>query len=221
MLNSAPEANPIALQVANLTTTLYLMRHGEVHNPEGILYGRLPGFYLSDAGVQQAHSAGNWLAEKPISAIYASPMERAQQTASIVAGYQDGLKPRVEPRLMEVHTPYQGRPTEELAAGGWDLYTGNEPPFELPMDVLDRVLDFFDHVWENHVGESVLAVAHGDILVFPWLHAKGFVPEALMKDNLMAYELPTPYPATASIMTFNLDGPTRDRLPRVSFHCPH
>ena len=204
-----------------METTLYLMRHGEVHNPEGILYGRLPSFYLSDAGVAQAHASGQWLADKSISAVYCSPMERAQQTANIVAGYHDQLEPQVDPRLIEVHTPYQGRPTEELATAGWDLYTGNEPPYELPAGVLNRVLSFFDHVLEFHAGECALAVAHGDILVFPWLHAKGFVPEALMKDDLQNYELPVPYPATASIMTFAIETPMEDRLPRVSYYCPH
>ena len=56
-------------------TTIYLMRHGHVHNPQNILYGRLPGFSLSEMGIGQAQAAGEWLADKPISAIYSSPME--------------------------------------------------------------------------------------------------------------------------------------------------
>ena len=204
-----------------MTTTLYLMRHGEVHNPTKILYGRMSGFYLSDAGAEQARAAAKWLADKPIKAIYSSPMERARQTAAIVAQRHVSLAPSTDERILEVLTPYEGRPTEELAATGWDLYTGNEPPYESPAMVLERVLDFFEHVAVEHSGDSVVAVAHGDILVFPWLHAQGVEPEALMKDRLVEYALPVDYPATASIMTFVLGGSPRVTLPKVRYDCPY
>ena len=204
-----------------MTTTLYLMRHGEVHNPAHILYGRMPGYFLSEAGKRQAHAAGGWLADKPLTAIYSSPMERAQQTAGIVAGYLPELSVATDERIIEVSTPYEGQPIDDLAAMGWDLYTGNQPPHEVPGIVLERVLDFFDHVVERHGGQSVAAVAHGDILVFAWLQAQGVEPSALLKDRLRVYALPVPYPDTASIMTFELDGSPRLRLPRVSYHCPY
>ena len=204
-----------------MTTTLYLMRHGEVHNPAGILYGRMPGYYLSEVGKQQAQAAGRWLADEPLTAIYSSPMERAQQTAGIVAGYRPELSPATDKRIIEVSTPYEGQPTANLAAMGWDLYTGNQPPHEVPGTVLERVLDFFDFVVERHSGESLAAVAHGDILVFAWLHAQGVEPEALMKDRLMDYALPVEYPATASIMTFQLQASPRQALPKVSYHRPY
>ncbi len=204
-----------------MTTTLYLMRHGEVHNPAHILYGRRPGFFLSEAGKAQAHAAGGWLADKPLTAIYASPMERAQQTAGIVAGYLPKLSPATDERIIEVSTPYEGQPIDDLAAMGWDLYTGNQPPHEVPDTVLDRVLDFLDDVVERHSGQSVAAVAHGDILVFAWLHAQGVEPAALMKDRLQDYALPVDYPATASIMTFELQTSPRQALPRVAYHCPY
>jgi broad specificity phosphatase PhoE len=197
------------------------MRHGEVHNPAKILYGRMSGFYLSDAGIKQAQAAGDWLADKPIKAIYSSPMERARQTAAIVAQRHESLAPSTDKRILEVHTPYEGRPTEELAAMGWDLYTGNEPPYESPAMVLKRVLQFFAYVAVKHQGDSVVAVAHGDVLVFPWLHAQGVEPEALMKDRLVEYALPVDYPATASIMTFELGGSPRETLPRVTYVCPY
>ena len=200
-----------------MATTLYLMRHGHVHNPTNILYGRLPGFRLSELGIQQAQSAALWLADKPIKAIYCSPMERARQTAAIVAQRHASLSPIVEERIVEVSTPYEGRPTADLAATGWDLYSGNEPPGL----VLMRVLDYFERVAIMHAGESAVAVAHGDILVFPWLFAQGVEPEALMKDRLVEYALPVDYPATASIMTFELDGPPREALPRVRYDCPY
>lgn len=204
-----------------MATTLYLMRHGHVHNPANILYGRLPGFRLSELGVQQAQAAAEWLADKPIRAIYSSPMERARQTAALVAQRHGIGAPIVEERIVEVSTPYEGRPTAGLAATGWDLYSGNEPPYESPGMVLERVLDFFERVAIEHSGESAVAVAHGDILVFPWLYAQGVEPDALMKDRLVEYALPVDYPATASIMTFELGGPPREALPRVRYDCPY
>lgn len=204
-----------------METTIFLMRHGQVHNPTNVLYGRMPGFRLSEAGTRQAHAAGKFLAKQPLSAIYTSPMERAQQTAKIVASYHRQIDPRVDLRLIEVATPYEGRPTAELAAMGWDLYTGNQPPHENPQMILERVLDFFEYAREAHRGEAIVAVGHGDILVFPWLHAHGYMPEALMKDDLMNYMLPVEYPATASIMTFAFDESAGGAAPRATYHCPY
>ena len=204
-----------------MATTLYLMRHGQVHNPTHILYGRLPGYHLSEEGRRQAHAAGRWLRDKPLTAIYCSPMERAQETAGIIAEYHEGLQPILNEGIIEVLTPHEGRPTAELEAANWDLYSGNEPPYELPATVLDRVLDFFEFVNARHAGESVAAVAHGDILVFPWLHAQGCRPAAHLKDNLAAYSLPEDYPATASIMTFVLDGSPREIAPKAAYLRPY
>ncbi len=204
-----------------METTLYLMRHGEVHNPTQVLYGRMPNFYLSETGKAQAHSAGKWLQDKNISKIYCSPMERAQQTAGIVAEYQDKLTPEQDERIIEVHTPYDGKPISELEAMGWDLYTGNEPPHEVPLTILERVHNFFDYLLEQHSGESVVAVGHGDILVFPWLHAQGYVPDVHMKESLLDYNLPEAYPATASIMTYKLKDSPRKVKPVVSYVRPY
>lgn len=204
-----------------METTLYLMRHGEVHNPTQNFYGRMPNFYLSETGKEQAHSAGKWLQDKTISKIYCSPMERAQQTAGIVAEYQDNLTPHQDERIIEVHTPYDGKPISELEAMGWDLYTGNEPPYEVPLMILERVHGFFEYLLEEHAGESVIAVGHGDILVFPWLHAQGYVPDVHMKESLLDYNLPEAYPATASIMTYKLTDSPRKVKPIVSYVRPY
>lgn len=204
-----------------MATTLYLMRHGEVHNPDHILYGRMPNFYLSEEGKKQAHSAGKWLQDKDIAKIYCSPMERAQQTAAIVAEYQEAIEPHHDERIIEVLTPHEGRPLAELEAVKWDMYTGNEPPYEVPNLILSRVHDFFEYVLDSHDGESVVAVGHGDILVFPWLHAQGVMPEVHMKDSLEKYGLSEIYPATASIMTFTLTDSPRNLRPTVTYTRPY
>jgi len=66
-------------------TIVHLMRHGEVFNPTGVLYGRLPEFHLSDLGEQMAQAAADGLAGRDITYLVASPLERAQQTAQPTA----------------------------------------------------------------------------------------------------------------------------------------
>ena len=66
-------------------TRVHVVRHGEVHNPEGILYGRLPGFGLSDRGREQAAAVADALADRDIAAVIASPLQRARETAASIA----------------------------------------------------------------------------------------------------------------------------------------
>ncbi|THV31905.1 histidine phosphatase family protein [Glycomyces paridis] len=66
-------------------TIVHLLRHGEVHNPEGILYGRIPGFGLSALGREMALAAAERLAGRDIVHVGASPLQRAQETAEPVA----------------------------------------------------------------------------------------------------------------------------------------
>jgi broad specificity phosphatase PhoE len=98
--------------------TVHLLRHGEVHNPERVLYGRLPGFRLSDLGVRQAQAAAEWLAERDIGYLISSPLERAQQTAAPLAA-ATGLEIAVDDRLLEAENFLQGR----QVAGGKGLFT--------------------------------------------------------------------------------------------------
>ena len=67
------------------TTRIHVVRHGEVHNPEGVLYGRLPGYRLSELGLQMAERLGEALGERDIPHLVSSPLERAQQTAAPLA----------------------------------------------------------------------------------------------------------------------------------------
>ncbi|MBV6696309.1 histidine phosphatase family protein [Kitasatospora aureofaciens] len=84
------------------------MRHGEVHNPEGILYGRLPGYRLSDLGRQMAERVAEDLAGRDITHVVASPLERAQETAEPIAK-SHGLEIAVDERLIEADNIFQGK----------------------------------------------------------------------------------------------------------------
>ncbi|GAB3558068.1 histidine phosphatase family protein [Spelaeicoccus albus] len=67
------------------TATIHLLRHGEVFNPEGVLYGRLPDYHLSDLGARMADRAADYLGGRDIRAVVASPLVRAQETAAPLA----------------------------------------------------------------------------------------------------------------------------------------
>lgn len=89
-------------------TKVHVMRHGEVHNPEGILYGRLPGFYLSDRGRAQAKAVAEALADSDIVAVIASPLERAQETAAPIAEHH-GLTIGSDRDLIESLNVFEGK----------------------------------------------------------------------------------------------------------------
>ena len=64
-------------------TVVHLMRHGEVHNPTGVLYGRLPDFHLSDLGREMAETVGVHLGDHDVTVVVASPLDRAQELSLI------------------------------------------------------------------------------------------------------------------------------------------
>ncbi|SUA48273.1 bifunctional RNase H/acid phosphatase [Nocardia africana] len=88
-------------------TIVHVMRHGEVHNPNGILYGRLPGFSLSVTGRSQAATVARTLADHDIALVVASPLQRAQETAAPIAG-QHGLIVRTDDNLIEAGNTFEG-----------------------------------------------------------------------------------------------------------------
>ncbi len=91
-------------------TTIHLMRHGEVFNPEKILYGRLPGYRLSDLGNEMARRVAEHLvAEKrDIVTVIASPLQRAQETATPSAKAFN-LELGTDERLIEAANYFEGK----------------------------------------------------------------------------------------------------------------
>lgn len=87
---------------------MHVLRHGEVHNPTKILYGRLPDFHLSELGRQMAKAAAEHLAGRDITHVVASPLERAQETAEPFAE-QFELETARDVRLIESANYFEGR----------------------------------------------------------------------------------------------------------------
>ena len=89
-------------------TTVHLVRHGEVFNPEKLLYGRLPGYRLSALGETMAQVTGEWLSTRDITHLVSSPLERAQQTAAPLASMR-GLEVHLDEHVIEAENVFEGQ----------------------------------------------------------------------------------------------------------------
>jgi broad specificity phosphatase PhoE len=90
-------------------TTVHLLRHGEVQNPDHVMYGRLPGYHLSSFGRRMAERAAKALLDRDVTYLVSSPLERAQETAAPLATAL-GLPVHLDDRLLEAENSFQGKP---------------------------------------------------------------------------------------------------------------
>lgn len=153
-----------------IMTTVYLVRHGEVYNPAGVVYGSLPGFGLSEAGQAQIEQAAEALAEwAPFHALYASPLQRAQESATILAG-RLGLEIETEEAIVETGIgEYQGQPLAALP----HPYITEIPThdgIEAAMTIRSRMLGWVKTRQAKHPGQSIVAVSHRDPIIITLLH---------------------------------------------------
>jgi len=88
-------------------TVVHLLRHGEVHNPDGVLYGRLDGYHLSDLGLRMAQAAADHLADHDVTRVVASSLQRAQETAAPVA-QGHGIPVTIDDRVIEAANLFEG-----------------------------------------------------------------------------------------------------------------
>lgn len=89
-------------------TVVHLLRHGEVHNPTGVLYGRLPGFHLSDRGRAMADQVAEAVKDRDITYLVSSPLERARETAAPIAAVR-GLEIATDARVIEADNVFEGQ----------------------------------------------------------------------------------------------------------------
>lgn len=148
------------------TTTVYLVRHGHVENPDRVLYGRLPGFNLSALGRAQAELLGKYFAPVPLAAVIASPLERAQQTAAAIAE-PHGLAVETDERLIEAGSLFEG------VAGNvawyilrhprlwWKLRAYRTPSWgERNVDLAERAQAAVTSARDRFPGQPVVLVSH-------------------------------------------------------------
>jgi broad specificity phosphatase PhoE len=147
------------------TTTVHLLRHGEVHNPNGVLYGRLPGYHLSSTGKLMAAAAADFFSERPVAAVFASPLERAQETARPVAE-RLGLEILTDERLIESGNVLEGKTItlSRLALNPvnwrylWNPFT---PSWGEPyQQVMDRMRPVIERARDAARGREAVCVSH-------------------------------------------------------------
>ncbi|MGC9522076.1 MAG: histidine phosphatase family protein [Anaerolineae bacterium] len=182
-------------------TRITFVRHGHVHNPDNIVYGRLPGFHLSEMGREQAAATAERLATAEIAALFTSPQLRARETAEILKAHHPDLTIQVSPLINETLCFFEGRPQEEVEARGWDLYTGIPEGYEMPEDIAARGARFIRQVREAYAGRHVVAVTHGDVIAFTVLWAMGARIHMSEKRTLHRFGVTDTYPATGSLTT--------------------
>ncbi|MFV0430273.1 MAG: histidine phosphatase family protein [Arachnia sp.] len=88
---------------------VHLMRHGQVHNPDGVLYGRLAGYGLSELGHRMAERMSTYWAEAPLTHLRCSPLQRAQETLAPTAARFPGLEIVTDDRVIEADNVFEGR----------------------------------------------------------------------------------------------------------------
>lgn len=191
-------------------TTISLVRHGPVHNPADIYYGRLEGFPLSPSGLELARQTASHFGGKPVAAIYSSPRLRAWQTAWVCAESLGFEHVHICPLLDEVYSYFDGRPVQELMAREWNIYSGIPPPFEQPNDVHARMQKFMLQLRHAYAGRHVIAVTHGDPIAFTLLWAD--------RQTIAPGVKPNPYPPPASIASFYFLNGRKDEIPTYERH---
>lgn len=145
--------------------TLHLVRHGEVANPKGVIYGRLPGYNLSERGQRQAEAAAERLASEDIGAVWASPLERAQETAAAIAA-RHNLEIATDERLLESGNTLQGISRNVVGVlldpkRWWSLRNPMRPSWgESFADIRIRMLDAIDEALGQAGGRGVVIVSH-------------------------------------------------------------
>jgi broad specificity phosphatase PhoE len=164
-------------------TVVHQLRHGEVHNPAKILYGRLPGYRLSAEGEAMARKAAAWLAERsaetPIVRLVSSPLERAQQTAEPIAELLD-LPVQIDERLIEAGNAFEGLRVGvgdgalRVPRHWWKLRNPFRPSWGEPyVEIAARMLAAVEAARDAARGQAAVLVSHQLPIWTLRLHVEG------------------------------------------------
>jgi len=147
-------------------TVVHLLRHGEVHNPTGVLYGRQPDFHLSDLGREMAGMVGAHLADHDVTMVVASSLDRAQETATPIAAAH-ALEITTDDRVIEAENYFEGK-TFGVGDGSlryprhWPkLINPFKPSWGEPYErIADRMLAAIAAVRQAARGHEAVIVSH-------------------------------------------------------------
>ena len=141
------------------------MRHGEVHNPARVLYGRLPGYGLSADGRRMAGQAAEYVKslDRPVSALVCSPLQRAQESAEPFAE-MFGLQPVIDERVIEPTNVFEGKRMAVALVNPWNWRHLRKPALpswgEPYADVVGRMNSAMTHAWDAADSGDVVIVSH-------------------------------------------------------------
>jgi probable phosphoglycerate mutase len=173
-------------------TTFLLIRHGETDAVGRVLAGRTPGWHLNWNGREQVRKLAQRLSRLPIQAVYTSPLERARETAQIIAAVH-GLTPRVAEDLGEIHFgAWEGRVIADLELlEPWREYNMRRsctpPPGGEPIgQVQSRMLRRLDCLRALHDNQTVAVVSHGDPLRAALCHYLGVPLDGMLRFEIAA-----------------------------------
>ncbi len=148
------------------TTVVHLMRHGEVDNPTGVLYGRIPDFHLSDLGRKMADRVAEYLTGRDIVELVTSPLERAQETMEPIAAVF-GITPRIDERVIEAANLFEGKRfgvgdgALRKPSSWWLLRNPFKPSWGEPyQQIARRMGDAMETARERAAGHEALIVSH-------------------------------------------------------------
>jgi broad specificity phosphatase PhoE len=160
-------------------TVVHVLRHGEVHNPGKVLYGRLPGFRLSVDGEAMAEKAAAWFAGRDVTRLVSSPLERAQQTAAPLAETL-GLPVTIDDRLIEAGNAFEGL---KVGVGDgalrdprhwWKLRNPFRPSWGEPyVEIAARMLAAVEAARDAASGHEAVLVSHQLPIWTLRLHVEG------------------------------------------------
>jgi broad specificity phosphatase PhoE len=147
-------------------TVVHLIRHGEVHNPEGVLYGRRDGYHLSDLGRRMAERVAEAMTDRDITHVRSSPLERAQETATPTAKAH-GLEIVTDERVIESTNVFEGKRFASgnnalLKPSAWrHLWNPLKPSWGEPYkDVVARMMAAVHDARVEATGHEAVIVSH-------------------------------------------------------------
>jgi len=149
-----------------MSSTVHVLRHGEVENPKKILYGRQPGWYLSARGQEMAATLGEWSKSIDLGALHVSPLQRAQETAAPIAAAHK-IEITTDERLIEAANIFEGK-SFELGSGvlkhpsSWrHLYNPWKPSWGEPyVEQINRMLAAVFAAKDAAKGKDAICVSH-------------------------------------------------------------
>ncbi len=195
-------------------TVVHVLRHGEVHNPAKVLYGRLPGYHLSDLGLKMAERIAERVCGEDITYVVSSPLERAQETARPSAEAL-GLEVATDDRLIEAGNVFEGK-TFGVGDGSlkrpahWvHLRNPLRPSWGEPyVEIAERMLAAIAAARDAARGHEALAVSHQ----LPIWTARSFATGRRLWHDPRKRQC-----SLASLTSFTYDG---DELVSVSYEEP-